>query len=181
MAENPRTFLDTLGYFITCDSRRMSPDEHKPHHNAIKDIVQQTGDEAKDQAEHIELIKKQVSFIVGHEVIAIYPVTTYEHSSISYTLGTRHGFDSSNNSFYIVTEKSAETLDTPPAKFEEVIKQELSDYTAWANGSIYQYELYDKDGTLEDSGSGFYSIEEIGDNLPKEWKDEVLSNYVIND
>jgi hypothetical protein len=60
------------------------------------------------------------------------------------------------------------------------IDRELETYTAWANGEVYCFTLYDEKGELEESCCGFYDLEAIKQNLPKEWKDENMEDYLID-
>ena len=171
--ESPREWSN-LGYFITKDSNYNSPDKNE----VLKRIVANTGDIAKDQEEHIKLIKKEVEEQTDEKVIAIYPVVKYEHSGVSYSLGTNHGFDCSNNGFYIVTDKTAKEVGTAKKDFKRIIEGEIETYNQYANGNVYCFTLYDEDGELEDSCSGFYSIEAIREHLPKSWKNEDLNEYL---
>lgn len=183
-AESPRTWSN-LGYFITCEGKYNSPDEHA----GLIELVKQTSEQAKDTDDHMELIKKEISsgFIGEHnKVLAIYPVYRYKHGNVSYKRGTAHGFDYSNCGFYIVTDKTAEEIGMQKGKyygnrgFERMIDQELEQYTQWANGEVYGFELYDDNGNLEDSCYGFYSIDEIKEHLPDEWENEDLTEYLEN-
>lgn len=171
-SSSPREWSN-LGYFITCDRNYHSPDRNE----TIEGVVKRTGEEAGSQAEHIEMIKKEMEEN-GERVLAIYPVVKYEHSGIVYRLGTMHGFDYSNNGFYIITEKTAKELGTDEKDFEKVIKQELEVYNQYANGEVYQFCLYDNDGEIEDSCGGFYNIEDIREHLPEEWSNEDLTEYI---
>lgn len=172
--ESPR-HDSNLGYFITIDKRYNSPDDQD---GTMFNIVKSTSEEANNQAHHMELIKEQVKAQTGEKVLAIYPVVKYEHSSVSYSLGTIHGFDHSNNGFYIVTDKTQKELGVKKADFEKIIKSELKIYTSWANGEIYCFTLYGHDGEWQDSCSGFYDIEDIREVLPSEWKNEYLTKYL---
>lgn len=96
-----------------------------------------------------------------------------------YRLGTAHGFDYSNNGFYIVTKKSAKRIGTKKKDFERVIKAEIDTYNKYINGEIYCWTLYNEQGEVEDSGGDYYDLEDIKAELPKEWKNEDLSKYVI--
>lgn len=57
--------------------------------------------------------------------------------------------------------------------------QEIEIYNKWCNGEIYRYELYDKNGEQIDSCGGFYDINDIKEYLPKEWKKENLTDYIV--
>jgi len=168
--ESPREWSN-LGYFITQDRNYRSPDNNE----TLQAIIKEGGEVCNSQEEHIAYIKKNYK---DEKIIAIYPVVKYEHGGVSYSLGTIKGFDYSNNGFYIITDKKQKEMGTPKNKFEEVIKQELETYTQWANGEVYSFILYDNNGDIEDSCSGFYDIEEIREHLPEEWKDEKLSDYM---
>lgn len=173
--ESPREWSN-LGYFITVDRNYSSPDKNE----TLERIVKETGEEATDQANHIDLITKRVEDELNEHVEAIYPICKYEHSGVAYSLGTSHGFDYSNNGFYIVTTKSRAEIGVKKDKkaFERFIEDELKVYNQWANGEVYRFTLYDETGEVEDSCSGFYDIESIRENLPEEFKDEDLDEYV---
>jgi len=174
-ATSPRE--DTcLGYFISIDRNYNSPDNNEE----LISIVRATGNEANNQAEHMELIKNHVIEDMGEKVIAIYPIVKYEHGGVSYSLGTVHNFDYSNNGFYIITDKTKKIIGTDEKDFLKVIKSELDLYNKYANGEVYQFCLYDDKGEIEDSCSGYYDIEDIRESLPEEWKDEKLSDYLIH-
>ena len=172
-AESPREW-DNLGYMITVDSRYNSPDSNE----LIESIVRDTGSEAESLEEHVMMIKEAIEEDSNEKVLAIYPVTKYEHGGIVYSLGEKHGFDYSNNGFYIVTDKTAEVLGTKRKDFVKVIEQEIETYNSWVNGEMYCFTLYDSKGDFEDSCCGFYNIEDIREHLPEEWKDEDLSEYI---
>ena len=164
---------DNLGYFISVDRSYYSPDDH----DTLVSIVKETGGEARNQEEHIRMIKKEVEDQVQEKVLAIYPITKYEHGGVNYSLGRTSGFDYSANGFYIVTDKTAEVTGVSKENFEKVIKEELNIYNKYANGEVYCYTLFDEDGEVQDSCGGFYDIEDIKEQLPKEWEDVDLEEY----
>jgi len=172
-AESPRKW-DNLGYFISVDNRHQSPDNHPD----FMEIIKETGDTATDVENHCKLIKSEIKKRLGEKVLAVYPVNTFEHGNIIYRLGTKKGFDYSNNSFYIVTEKTAQVLGTPKSRFEKVIEQELKEYTSWANGEVYGFKLYGDSGEVVDCCGGYYDLEDIKSELGDEWKNENLLNYL---
>ncbi len=87
------------------------------------------------------MIKEELESSINEKVLAIYPISTYEHSGISYSLGNSHGFDYSNNGFYIVTDKTNAELGVKEEDFEKVIKAELDIYNQYCNGEI-MHSLY---------------------------------------
>lgn len=170
---SPREWSN-LGYFITVDSRQYSPDNKQ----WIIDIVKDTGERATSQEEHIKLIKNDIELCGEEKVLAIYPVVKYEHGGVSYRLGTAHGFDYSNNGFYIITDKTQKELGTKAKDYERIIKNELEVFNKWINGECYQFCLYNEQGEVDDSCGGFYDIEDIREYLPEDWKDEDLTKYL---
>lgn len=174
-ASSPREWSN-LGYFIVISKRYRSPDKNDFLYNIIKN----TGDVADNQKHHIELIKEEIESSINEKVLAIYPISTYEHSGISYSLGNSHGFDYSNNGFYIVTDKTKAELGVKEEDFEKVIKAELDIYNQYCNGEIYYFVLYNEEGDVIDSCGGFYSIDEIKEYLPEEFQDEDLNDYFIS-
>jgi len=166
---------DNLGYFITRERNYSSPDGRK--NSAIQSIVENTADDANNSEHHAELITAAINE-TGETVKAIYPVYRYEHGNVLYRRGTASGFDYSNCGFYIVTDKTQNVLGTPDDLIEKVIDGELATYTAYANGEIYCYTLYSENGEHEDSCGGFYSIDDIREYLPIEFKGEDLTDYL---
>ena len=175
ISESPRSWSN-LGYFITVDSNYKSPDNRQDIINIVKD----TGDNATSQDDHISMIKKAMKDELNEEVIAIYPICKYEHSGVIYRLGTQHGFDISNNGFYIITKKQQKEYETKKKDFETIIKQELEVYNSYINGEGYQFTLYDDEGEVIDACGGFYSLDDIKDHLPEEFKSEKLEDYLIS-
>jgi hypothetical protein len=174
---SPREWDGNLGYFITCDSKIESPDKN----DILEDIIKETGKVANNQAQHIELIEKSFNDIFKNEkIIAIYPITKYEHSAIVYKLGEYHGFDYSNNGFYVITKETVKKYGDVEGNFEDIINKELEVYNKWINGECYKFLLYDDKGNLVNECGGLYDIEDIRDYLPKEFDDEDLIEYFDN-
>lgn len=165
-----------LGYFITKDTAFHSPDEHEE----LEAIVKDSGEVSTNQEDHMKMIKADIKNMIGEKVIAIYPVTKYEHSGVSFSLGNQSGFDYSQNGFYIITDKTAKEIGVKKEDFEKIIKSEIDLFNSWVNNEVYGFILYDKDGEQIDSCCGFYDIEDIREHLPKEWKNEDLTEYFKN-
>ncbi len=174
--ESPRLNDCNLGYFITVDSNYHSPDQHED----LEAIVKATGDEAEDQADHIKRIKEEYNQALPQDdkVLAIFPIVKYEHSGVSYSLGTVHNWDYSNNGFYIITKKTLAEVGTPKKDWEDVIKMELNEYNHYANGELYCFTLFNKNGEQVDGCGGFFDLEAIQNELPDEWKNEDLTEYI---
>lgn len=188
-ASSPRE-NDNVGYFFTKESRYKSPDGNT---HALYRIIMETEDEAKDTANHMELIKERAhdafkasepkdgsSHDEDLHIIEIHPVYRYEHGNVAYKRGEAGGFDYSNCGFYIVTAQAISGETHTAESLAKCIDAELAEYTQWANGDVYQFTLYDEDGVEEDSCGSFYDIEDIRQHLPEEWKDEKLEDYIKN-
>lgn len=172
---SPREWSN-LGYFIVISSRYYSPDKNV----FLIDTIKNTGEDADNQKHHIELITKEIETNTTEKVLAIYPISTYEHGGIMYSLGNQNGFDYSNNGFYIVTDKTSAEIGVKKEDFEGVIRDELEIYNQYCNGEVYRFELYDEEGNIVDSCGGFYSIDEIKEYLPEEFEGEDLEEYFIS-
>lgn len=169
---SPRVGIGTAGYFITCENNRHSPDKH----TELEQIISETGNQAEDVEEHIKLIKNEY---IGY-IKYIYPVTRYEHGNIVYKLGKHSGFDYSVCGFYIITKEQAkEYKGYSENKIKDIIVDELELYNKYVNGEVYMFTLYDENGNKEDCGHDFYSIDDIKECLPAEWKKEDLQDYFI--
>lgn len=171
--QSPREWSN-LGYFITVDRNHYSPDKHED----LISLIQSASEESNNQEEHIKNIKERMNDTYG-KVLAIYPIVKYEHSGVSYSLGTTKGFDYSNNGFYIITEKTQKEMGIEQKDFEKVINEELSVYNKWANGEVYGFTLYKDNGEVDESCWGFYDIEDIRESLSEEWSKEDLTEYLV--
>lgn len=167
--ESPREW-DNLGEWVQVSRRYESPDK------CFYDIVKETSEEAENAEDHVKRIKERIEE-EGEKVLYIFPVSMYEHGGVAYHLGESNGWDTSCNGFYIVLENE-ETKEMTEEEIKERIKEEISVYNKWANGEVYMYYLFDKNGK-NDAGwiGGFYSLEEIKENLPKEWENEDMEEY----
>lgn len=174
--ESPRKEDLNIGYFLTAQSRFESPDGNT---HPLYNIMMETQEGAENINHHMVLIKERATE-EGINILYIYPVHRYEHGNVIYRRGVAGGFDVSNCGFYIVTEDSLKEFDggLSNTEIETVIDRELQDYTKWANGEVYRFELYNKDGELENLCGGFYDIEDIKECLGDDWKDEDMSQYL---
>jgi hypothetical protein len=62
---------------------------------------------------------------------------------------------------------------------EEMLEDVYQYVEYYNNGIEYGFQLLDEKGDEVDSCFGFYELEAIKQNLPKEWEDEDLSKYII--
>lgn len=173
--ESPREWCN-LGKFIAISSRYRSPDNDE----YFIEVVKNTAEEATSQENHIELIKEAIENDTDETVALIVPICKYEHSGISYSIGTKRGFDYSNNGFYIVMQSGIDKLgvDNTEENLLSIIESEIETYNKYANGEVYGFQLFDENGDFEDSCWGFYDIEDIRGELPEEFDNEDLEQYV---
>lgn len=175
--ESPRAWVN-VGYFFTKERRYNSPDgtDHE-----LYDCMLEGEEHASNTEEHMEYIKTFAKRDYDIDVIHITPVYRYEHGRILYKRGTTRGFDVSNCGFYIVTKETAEDMGVDPtdtSAMDIYIDGELDTYTKYVNGEVYGYELFDESGERIDSCWGFYDLEDIRQELPDEWKEEDLAEYI---
>jgi len=131
----------------------------------------------------------------------VFSIDCYEHSSITFSIsgtGTQCQFDTAKFVWVIAIPKSyngydikewnrSTNRDNPEAKevivTEEEANQiaigEINEYNQYINGEVYQFVLFDNDGDTIDSCSGFHDINDIKDQLPKEWADESMEQYLV--
>lgn len=178
---SPRKMSDGIGVFVTQNGKYESPDGTD---NMLYQIMMETEVDANNTEHHIELMKEKIEQAYQEDkkdelcVTDIYPITRYEHSGIAYKRGVYHGFDYTPCGFYFVTVAGLNGEKHTQQEIEEIIDSELSQYTSWCNGEIYEYTLYDENGEEIENCGGFYSIDEIKEVLPEEWKDEDLNEYI---
>lgn len=172
-SDSPRTW-DNIGYFVTVEQRNISPDGNPE--NLRRTIESAYYDDTENTVEsHIKLIQEHW----GEDFKFIVPITRYEHSGVKYSLGARQGWDYSTCGFYIITQKQWEEAGQPDTDtMVEVVKTEIDLYNRWANGEVYRFTLQDENGDFQDSCGGFYDIEDIRDELPDEFKDVDLHDYL---
>ena len=173
--ESPREW-GCLGYFVTIERRYISPDDNK----LLRNIIDITQKEVSSIEQHMEVVKREYESATNEKVLAIYPITRYEHSRIKYYRGVGSGFDYSLCGMYVITDETQKEIGVETKDFEKVIDAEIEYYNKYANGEVYGFNLYKENGELEDSCYGFYSIEEIKDFLPKEWDEEDLNDYIVD-
>lgn len=110
--------------------------------------------------------------VVPEDADMVVPVFMYEHSATIYRAGDENPFSCPWDSGQIgVAYLPFGTLldewgTLPPeeakAKARACLDAELAAYTAWANGDVYCYTVYDPDGDIIDGCSGFFP-DESGD------------------
>lgn len=172
-SDSPRTW-DNIGYFITVESRNISPDGNPEN---LRRLIESAYYDDKENTidSHMKLIQKYW----GEDFKSIVPITRYEHSGVKYSVGAKTGWDYSMCGFYIITQEQWEDAGQPDDDtMLEIVKTEIDLYNQWANGEVYRFTLQDENGEFQDSCGGFYDIEDIRYELPEEFKDVDLHDYL---
>lgn len=176
--DSPREWECNLGTYIRVNNNYISPDTNKDFEKAIKE----TADQANNVEHHMKLIKKHIEDYTYEKVSFIIPISVYIHGGQSFSVGSRNGWDTSNDGFYIVTHNDLKRLGLSKwmqkDKMVETIKQELYFYEKWANGEVYSFILEDENENIIEVCSGFYDIDEIKEYLPEEYQNKDLYQYL---
>jgi hypothetical protein len=160
---SPREWCN-IGYALTAERRYYSPDKN----DVLMQIMKDTGDYANTAQEHIKGMTKRIKKEkeVSEKVLFIFPITKYEHSGVSYSVGDNRScpFDSGIAGFYFVTqEKWTECMGKTRAtyaKAKKIAQDEMRIYTQFCNGDLYGYSIEDENGDFVDSCGGFYETEQ---------------------
>ena len=176
-AESPREW-DNLWDIYTWEDRRISPDknpypsfDHFLEDHFSERQVMNLDNHRRSARDHFEALQRYFARI-GYLVA---PVNRYEHGSVSYTVGTRTGWDQGVVGIALVSYDELKYQYISKTVTEEVKKRalkllelELKEYTAWANGEVYIANLTTFDGECIDSISQIY-----GDTM-----EDVVKTYV---
>ena len=128
----------------TCDGTGLADPDREP--------VTGEGDDCPDcdghgysepDADHFDLV---AWLTVEHEARLVEPVSLYDRSGTSYTLGVSRGWDCGVCGFMVATDAQLTEWGYDPATvtddtIRESMKVELDVYTRWANGDCYGYVI----------------------------------------
>lgn len=187
-AESPREW-DNLWNILTWTNRYESIDT-----NQFRDLEEFLLDNLTEKQmanlykgnpstqEFFERIQKRF-YELGYLVA---PISKYEHSGVSYSVGVSQGWDTGVVGLAMVNindikkEYGASVLSKSlKDKIYGILKAELETYNLWANGEVYIVSLVDFEGNLVESFSGVigYESEEA---MIKEYVD-YYTNYNFED
>lgn len=120
---------------------------------------------ASDLTELIALVKRH------YKARVVMPVSMYDHSGVSYYLGTGGcQWDSGTCGLLVCTEDMLVEWGVPELTDDEIVEQmrrEIAVFSAWASGEVYYFEVIDCNGDTEECIGGF-----IGDEGRKDAMDE---------
>ena len=152
-ADNPLTFCDPLGTFLTWGSRFISPSEN-PYRDPRDFMIQTVGEARELDCETMQDALYALN-VAGYAAAGIY---RFEHGGVSYELGGSNPFgdrwDSCPVGFaFVPPEKlAAEGIDRETAIAR--MRGEMREYSCWANGEVYLSTEYDAQG--EETSSRIY-------------------------
>lgn len=163
--DSPREFLN-LGTFYTWIKEYMSPDknEYATINAFISKIlghknVEGAYSECKTLSEFISYISKRAE-VKGY---ILEPISLYEHTGLTYSLGVKYGWDSGVVGFIFVSKNKIREVygcrkvtKSVRNRVVEDLKNEVDSYNKWANGEVFEYKLSDFEGNQIDSCCGFY-------------------------
>ncbi len=144
----------------------------------LQRLLNETYRKATSAPHHLELMRDEVSKIYGNVVYSDF-ITKYEHSSVCLKRGLYKGFDYGLIGFVFVTDRHVQSFGVASDNIEKLVDNELQTYNQWLNGEIYEYRLYNNEGEVIESCSGFYDIDSIKEYLPKEWQHEDMKQYLV--
>ena len=146
-ATNPREW-DNLGTIL------IAPD--KAHWVASPDDVVDTSIPlGNNPYEHWENLRREQLQLKKSDVAIAYPITKYEHGSISLSLGWQEGFDYSTIGFIYITKEQVRKCYGVKRitkgileHAENCLQSELDTLTNWLNGEVYGWQI--KEYALDD-------------------------------
>lgn len=159
-AESPRETTSYDSTMITFERNYQSPDRNP--FNEWDDMLKHFGvkrNEHEDRSIYSDL--EQLSEKALKKGYVIMPIWKYDHTGIEYRAAERYPFhDSRGNGFgwdggivgVIYEKRNRRNVDV----VKEQLKAEVSEYSQYANGEVYEVTAYDKNGEIIDSVGDMY-------------------------
>jgi len=161
-----------VGTYLTWDSRLESPMKTQ-YNNELDELKSLLGEEAVETAltnnSNRPGLLSDLEEAAKKQEIVLRPLTCYEHSGITYFIGTEDDeWDSNSLGFvYAYIKQARELLGIPADETDKEVTKEIEDcfqaeiqlYNLYINGEVYGFNLDDKDGNDLDSCSGFYGVD----------------------
>lgn len=171
-APNPREEKRTLGYLVLFDDCLVEEPtifetvEVTHYHNShlrIYEIAEKIAEKLTEQ---------------GYDVMDVFPVVRIPDIFTRYLVPIDRYTEADAIGYYVVTEQSAKAYGYD-GRFlmEDIVNAELNEYAAYVNRELFGYELYKGDKLIKRE-SGFVSTEQIRKQLPEEYQEEELRNYI---
>ena len=167
-AENPRewsnlwTILTWTSRYDSIDSNQYRDLEEFLLSHLTEKQVANLFKNSSNTKEFFDKVKKRF-YDLGY---LVEPISKYEHSGVSYSVGVSQGWDSGVVGLAMVNiddiKKEYETTVLSKGlkeKIYAILDDELNTYNLWANGYVYTVALIDFDGNIVDSLGGMIGYE----------------------
>lgn len=162
--ENPLTFYDSLGTYLTWENRHISPSDN-PYRTAIDFMETVLGEEKAAACDSMQDVLQALDK-AGYAACGIY---RYEHGQVSYALGEMNPYgdywDSGAVGFAFVSPEKLAYEGMSKEQAISYMKNEIKEYSAWANSDVYLAERYDEKGISMEM-STFYGFNELVAEYP---------------
>ena len=157
-ADSPREW-DNLGTIL------ISPD--KSHWIASPDDIVDTSIRlGKNPHEHWENLRREQLNLKKSDIAIAYPITKYEHGSISLSLGYKQGWDYGVVGFVYITKETLRKEYGVKRITKSIIEcaenrlqDELDTLTRWLNGDCYGWQI--KEYALDDGGLDWEEVDTL--------------------
>lgn len=154
-ARNPRKEFDEASHLILFD-RYGRPDSNGDEHNF-------------SPGESFDDLVKEIEEYEGQPIVWL-PVSRYEHSQVAYSTSSGYPFNdpwdagtvglvymTKKECLYEYGKENAKLLTKQiREKAEKLMAGEVEEFSDWANGDVFGYEVLDADGETLDSCWGYY-------------------------
>lgn len=157
--ESPRTW-DNLGS-MACRHRNYELGDIQIPEYWIDD----NSDMESTSIDSMDEVKRWIEGTYG-ELAVILPLSLYDHSGISISVGSpKDRWDSGYVGFVFVTKERVikeygEFNEETRGKVEEVLRSEVDIYDKYLTGQVFSYEVEDENGNHIDSRCGLYEEEQ---------------------
>ena len=157
-ATNPREWAN-LGTILIAPN--------KSHWIASRDDVVDTSIPlGKNPYEHWENLRREQLKLKKSEIAIAYPITKYEHGSISLSLGYKSGWDYTVSGFVYITKETLRKeygvkriTKSIIERAENHLQFELDMLTRWVNGDCYGWQI--KEYALTDDGLDWEEVDTL--------------------
>lgn len=138
--------------------------------NAALDAVAERGttDHLYGPGGALEVVSRWLTAF--QKVPLVLPVSAYEHSGVSVSLGTDNhwsdpgGWDSGWIGWLFITHDQVKSWGTPPDRIEDALRGGFEEFAAWVAGDCYGYRILSPDGDEIESCWGFYGWDIFDEN-----------------
>jgi len=151
---HPRKDHDNLGTMVCFHTRYNLGDETHIEHdwfggwNEMKEFIL-----TPDDKEYSEYLGEGMGAVIA------LPLSLYDHSGISMSVGVSRGWDCGQVGFIYCTQKDIDAAGMTLEDAERHLRGEVETYNAFISGDIYGFTVEDESGEHIDSCWGFYGYD----------------------